>query len=86
MANHKSAKKRARQTIAKNAINTEKRSAAKNLVKKVRDAIANKDKTTALELLPKTQKLLDRLAKHGILKPNAAARKTSRLASQANEL
>lgn len=86
MANHKSAKKRAKQTIAKNAINTEKRSTAKNLIKKVREAIVNKDKATALELLPKTQKLLDRLAKHGILKSNAAARKTSRLATQVNEL
>lgn len=86
MANHKSAKKRARQTIAKNVVNTEKRSLAKNLVKKVREAIAKKDKATALELLPKTQKLLDRLAKHGIIKPNAAARKTSRLVTQTNEL
>jgi len=86
VANHKSAKKRARQTIVKNEANTIKRSASKNLIKKVREAIEAKDKATALSLLPGTQQLLDRLAKHGIIKANTAARKNSRLANQVNKL
>jgi small subunit ribosomal protein S20 len=86
VANHKSAKKRARQTITRNENNTIKRSATRNMVKKIREAISTKDKATATSLLPATQKLLARLAKHGIIKQNTAARKTSRLADQINRL
>ncbi len=67
-------------------MNTIKRSASKNLIKKVRDAIASKDKTAAATLLPGAQQLLSRLAKHGVIKANTAARKTSRLADQINKL
>jgi len=86
VANHKSAKKRARQTIVRTARNVERKSATKNVVKAIRTAIEAKDKETASSLLVKTQKLLARLAKHGVIKDNAAARKTSRLASQINKL
>ena len=51
MANHKSAKKRARQTIVRNARNTIKRSAMKTAVKKVRTAISEGNKETAATLL-----------------------------------
>ena len=86
MANHKSAKKRARQTIVRTERNVERKSATKNVVKAIRTAIDAKDKETASGLLVKTQKLLARLAKHGVIKHNTAARKTSRLASQINSL
>jgi len=86
VANHKSAKKRARQTIVRTARNTERRSATKNVVKAIRKAIEEKDKTAATGLLAKVQKLVARLAKHGVIKPNAAARTTSRLTKQVNSL
>lgn len=86
MANHKSAKKRSRQTIVRNARNTAKKSAVKSAVKNVRNAIAEGNKETASTLLVRTQKLLARLAKTGVIKGNAAARRTSRLASQINKL
>ncbi|ATH08847.1 30S ribosomal protein S20 [Halobacteriovorax marinus] len=86
MANHKSAKKRARQTIVRTARNVQRKSATRNALKAIRSAIESNDKATATGLLAKTQKLLARLAKHGVIKPNAAARKTSRLASQINNL
>ena len=82
MANHKSAKKRAKQTIVRTERNTIKRTISRGTVKKIRDAISTKDKSTALELLPVAQKYLARLAKHGIIKTEAAARRTSRLARQ----
>lgn len=86
MANHKSAKKRARQSIVRNERNTVRRSVARNALKAIRTAIDTKDKATATSLLAGAQKLFARLSKHGVIKPNAAARKTSRLASQINNL
>lgn len=86
MANHKSAKKRSRQTVVKNARNTAQRSAVKTIVKKTREAIAEGNKESASTLLVTAQKLLSRLAKNNIIKANSAARKTSRLASQINKL
>ena len=86
MANHKSAKKRARQSIVRNERNTVRKSATRNAMKAIRSAIETKDKATATGLLAGTQKLLARLAKHGVIKQNTAARTTSRLASQINKI
>ena len=86
MANHKSAKKRARQSIVRNDRNTVRRSVTRNALKAIRTAIETKDKAAATSLLAGTQKLLARLAKHGAIKPKAAARKTSRLTSQINNI
>jgi len=86
VATHKSAKKRARQTIVRTARNKTKTSSARSAIKKIRAAIVENDKTTAATLLVTAQRLLDRLAKTGVIKANAAARKTSRLAQQINKL
>lgn len=86
MANHKSSAKRARQDILKNEKNSVKKTTARSVIKKVRDAITAKDKETAAKLLPSAQKLLARLAKHGIIKPGTAGRKVSRLSGQINAL
>jgi len=82
VANHKSAKKRARQTIVRTERNKTTRTKAKTVVKLVREAIANGDKKAAAELMPKAQSYLYRMAKNGVIKHNTAGRKTSRLASQ----
>jgi len=86
VANHKSAKKRARQTIVRTERNTVRKSATKNVVKAIRKAIEENDKATATGLLGKVQKFVARLSKHGVIKPNAAARTTSRLTKQVNSL
>lgn len=86
MANHKSSEKRAKQDIKKNAVNKMNESKAKTAVKKVRDAITAGDKKTAATLLTAAQAELRKLAKSGVIKLNAAARKTSRLASQVNKI
>ena len=86
MANHKSAEKRARQTIKKNALNRSRASIVTTAVKKLRTAITAGDKTEAQKLLPKAQKMINRLAKTGVIKKETASRKTSRLASQIHKL
>lgn len=86
MANHKSSAKRARQTTKKNANNTEKRSRTRNTIKAMRAAISEGNKEVAQKLLPTVQKYLARLAKIGVIKKNAVARKTSRMACQIGKL
>ncbi|RPJ75928.1 MAG: 30S ribosomal protein S20 [Alphaproteobacteria bacterium] len=84
MANHKSSEKRAKQDIKKNLANKVNESKSKTAIKKVRDAVVAGDKKGAAELLKSAQAELRKLAKTGVIKLNAAARKTSRLASQVN--
>lgn len=86
VANHKSAVKRAKQAVKRTDANKTRKSEARTVVKKLRQAIEEKNKEQALPLLKKVQSLLGKLAGSGILKPNNAARKTSRLASQVNQL
>lgn len=86
MANHKSSVKRARQTIKKNALNRSRTSIVTTAVKKLRAAITEGDKAEATKLLPEAQKMINRLAKTGVIKKETASRKTSRLASQIQKL
>lgn len=86
MANHKSSEKRARQDIKKNLANKVNESKTKTAVKKVRDALTAGDKKVAVEALQTAQAELRKLAKTGVIKLNTAARRTSRLASQINNL
>lgn len=82
MANHKSAKKRARQAQTRTLVNKMKVSRVRTMIKSLRAAIAENNKEKAQELAPKTQGLLDKLAKTGIIKKENAARKASRLSKQ----
>ena len=86
MATHKSAKKRARQTIKKTEQNKVQRSIFKTVQKKLRTAISEGNKEEATKLLPEYQANAARLNTKGVLKKNTAARKTSRLTSQVNKL
>lgn len=86
MANHKSAKKRARQTISKNLRNKTKRSRLRTTIKALRSAIESKDKKTALSLVTKVQSFANKLAKTNTLRKNTASRITGRLASQVAKL
>ena len=86
VANHKSSEKRTKQDIKKNLVNKNNESKMKTTVKKVRDAVTAGDKTAASESFKAAQAELRKLAKTGVIKPNTAARRTSRLASQVNSL
>jgi len=86
VANHKSAAKRARQSLKKMEQNKIRKSEVKTAEKNLRTALLEKDKDKAAELFPKIQSLLQKLAKSGITKKNNASRKTSRLADQLAKL
>ena len=80
MANHKSAAKRARQTIKRNELNRASRSKMRSLAKAVEKAVAGKDAATAKTTLRSAEAGLARAAGKGVIHRNTAARKTSRLA------
>lgn len=86
MANIKSAKKRAKQTVVRNARNTAQRSQLRTAVKKVIKALDANDATAAQEAFVVAQPLLDRFASRGLIHRNKAARHKSRLSARIKAL
>ena len=80
MANIKSAKKRARQAVKRNARNSSARSMLRTAIKKVRKAIDAGDKAAAQGVLQASQEIIDRVADKKIVHKNTASRSKSRLA------
>lgn len=80
---HKSAQKRARQTVKR----TDKNKRVKALIKgSTKRVVASKDKTAAVEELKKTVAILDRAAVKGVIHKNKAANAKSKLAKRVNKL
>jgi len=79
LANTPSARKRHRQSLARNARNKSARSAVRTAVKRAREALALDDLTKAKEALRLATKALDHAASNGILHANKASRSVSRL-------
>ena len=79
MATHKSAEKRARQNIKRNARNRANLSTMRTSIKKLRDAIEKKDVTTMDTLFKETQSIIALTKKKGAIHANNMARKISRL-------
>ena len=79
MANTKSAKKAARQTIRRTEVNKSRRSRMRTYIRKVEEAIASGDHSVAFAALQAAQPEMMRAAQKGILHKNTAARKVSRL-------
>ena len=79
MANTFSALKRARQTERKTLVNTMRKSRLRHQVRAMRRLLEQKDVQGATTALPRTFSAIDRAAKWGIIKENAAARYKSRL-------
>jgi len=80
MANIKSARKRARQTIARRAHNMSLRTTVRSAIKNVAKAVAAGNKDNAAKLLRESQRIIDRVVAKGILHRNAGNRHKSRLA------
>jgi small subunit ribosomal protein S20 len=76
MANHKSAIKRIRQTVAKTLRNKYQHKTTRNAVRDLRNST---DKKAAAALLPKVSSMLDKLAKRNIIHKNKAANLKSSL-------
>ena len=86
MANHKSAKKRIKQTIKRTERNRWYRTRIKNITKAVRTAVEAGDLQKAQEAFKVANKSLHHFVSKGILKKNTAARKVSRLNKLVKEL
>lgn len=68
--------------MRRKAINKKNKSALRNQVKKLREAINNNDRETALKLLPITFSLIDKSVKKGAIHENKGNRDKSRLSRQ----
>ncbi len=82
MANTKSAKKAARQTIRRTAANKTRRSRMRSSVRKVEEAIASGDKKAAQAALKEAEPIVVRTAQKGMTHRKTASRKVSRLAKR----
>lgn len=78
----KGAKKAHRQSERKRVFNIRRKTEMKDMTKSVQKAIAGGDEKKAQELLPKAFQAIDKAAKRGVIKKNAADRKKSRLAAK----
>lgn len=82
----KGAKKAHRSSLRKRVYNLRRRRTMNELVKEMRELIVGGKKAEATKLMPATQKAIDKAAKRGIIKPNTAARKKSRLTAAIKNL
>ncbi len=79
MANHKSALKRARQTIKRTERNRFYKTRIKNITRAIHEAVEAGDVEKATEAFKNANKNFHAYVTKGILKKNTAARKVSRL-------
>jgi small subunit ribosomal protein S20 len=82
MANTKSAKKTARQTVRRTAANKTRRSRLRSSVRKVEEAIASGNKEAARAALKEAEPVIVRTAQKGMIHRKSASRKVSRLAKR----
>ena len=85
MPNKKSAEKELRKAVKRNAANKKVSNKLKSLVKNNLKQINNSDQAVKQDY-PKTIKAIDKAAKKGVIKKNAASRKKSRLMKKINAL
>ena len=86
MANHPSAEKRNRQRITRTTRNRAITSVVRTHIKRVRTAIAGKDKAAATAALKAAVAQIDKASSKGALHRKAAARTIARLSAQVHKL
>ena len=86
MANHKSAIKRHKQSLAQQARNRANRTRVKNAVKLVRAALKDGDTAAAGSALQNAQSVLAKASTRGAIHWRNAARRVSRLAQAVSKL
>ena len=86
MATHKSAEKRARQTVRRNKVNRARRSHIQTLVSAAEAAIVGNDVEAATKASRSAESALARAAGRGTMHWKTASRKTSRLAKRVKSL
>lgn len=86
MANHESALKAHKQSLANRERNRQARTRLRTALKAIRKAITANDAAGAKASLNETVSLIDKMAKKGIIHDNAASRYKSRIARRLNGL
>ncbi len=86
LANHKSAWKRNRQNVTKNARNTAYRTQLKNCTKRVGAAVVENDVEAAKESFQSANKMISKIASKGVIHKRTASRKISQLAKKTAQL
>jgi small subunit ribosomal protein S20 len=86
MANTKSAKKAARQSIRRTVVNKARRTRLRSAVRTVEEAITAGDRSRALTAMAEAEPVIIRAAQKNIVHRNAAQRKVSRLAHRIAQL
>ena len=86
MANHPSAKKRARRNADAAQINKSRMSRIRTFIKKVETALSASDSKAAKEALQAAQPEISRGVAKGLIHKNTAARKMSRLSARIKAL
>ena len=82
MANHKSAKKRSRQTIKRNEINSQILTRIKNNINKFSDLLKEKNKASIDKSLSSINSSLAKAAKKGLIRKEYVSRKLSSLSKK----
>jgi small subunit ribosomal protein S20 len=85
VANKLSAQQRARNSARKSVHNRLHKSRARTLIKNTRELVQEKNITDAKEALVKAVSALDKAAGKGVIHPNNAARRKSRLMKMLNK-
>lgn len=86
MPNTPSARKAARKNARRTEINKGRTSEMRSSVRKVEEAIASGDRSTALAALREAEPVIMRSAQKGVMHSNTASRKVSRLAHRIAKL
>ncbi|MGM0519123.1 MAG: 30S ribosomal protein S20 [Campylobacterota bacterium] len=86
MANHKSAEKRAKQTIVRTERNRFYKTRIKNVTKDVLSAVEAADKQKATDAMKVANKYIHHCVSKGILKKTTASRKVSQLQTKVNAI
>jgi small subunit ribosomal protein S20 len=86
MPNTSSARKAVRKIARRTEINKSRHSQMRSILRKVEEAIAGGNRSTALAALREAEPVIMRAAQKGIVHPNAASRKVSRLAHKVAKL
>lgn len=82
MARHKSAIRQHRRSLRRKSVNTRTKSALRTQMRKIREAIAAKDREAAAAMLPAVFRTVDMSVKKGAIKENTGRRYKSRLSRQ----
>lgn len=86
MPNTRSAKKRVRQTVRRTAVNKNRKSQIRSIVRKAEEALASGDKEAAKVAMKAAEPAIMRGVSHGVIHKNTGARKVSRLTARLKRL